>query len=86
MNKNINKLFIYQGEQDLQDEYRTLANPDGFQVNEEIPMSSGQISQVRNFRVHIHKSLVFPYNVIRQIFSSNLYWTVNGLGLASKFQ
>ena len=38
------------------------------------------------FRVHIHKSLVFRYNVIRQIFSSNLIWTVNGLGLASKFQ
>ena len=38
-------MHILQGERDLQDENRALAIPGGFQ---EIPMSSGQLSQVRN--------------------------------------
>ena len=38
----------YQGERHLQDENRTLAIPAAFQVNKEIPMYSGQLSQVRN--------------------------------------
>ena len=39
---------IYQEERDLQDENRALVIPGGFQVNKEIAMSSGQLSQVRN--------------------------------------
>jgi len=41
-------MHIYQGEQDLQDENRALAILGGLQVNKEIAMSSGQLSQVRN--------------------------------------
>ena len=41
-------MHIYQGEQDLQDENRALDFPCSLQVNKEIAMSSGQLSQVRN--------------------------------------
>ena len=41
-------MHIYQGEGDLKDENRALAIPGRFQVNKEITMSSGQLSQVRN--------------------------------------
>ena len=34
--------------ENLQDENRALPIPGGFQVNKEIAMSSGQLSQVRN--------------------------------------
>ena len=41
-------MHIYQGERALQDENRALTIPGGLQVNNEIAMSSGQVSQVRN--------------------------------------
>ena len=41
-------MHIYQEERDLQDENRALAIPGGFQVDKDIAMSSGQLSQVRN--------------------------------------
>ena len=39
-------MHVYQGEQDLQDKNQALATPGGFQVDKEIAMSSGQLSQV----------------------------------------
>ena len=41
-------MHIYQEERDHQDENRALAVPGGFQVDKDIAMSSGQLSQVRN--------------------------------------
>ena len=81
-------MHIYQGERDLQDENRALAIPGGVQVNKEIAMSSGQFSQVKNSlntRIYYHLSPICRYNVMRQRFSSHLFWK-NGLALTSKFQ
>ena len=39
-------MHVYQGEQDLQDKNQALVNPGGFQVDKEIAMFSGQLSQV----------------------------------------
>ena len=39
-------MHVYQGEQDLQDKNQALATPRRFQVDKEIAMSSGQLSQV----------------------------------------
>ena len=41
-------MHIYQEERELQDENRALVIPGGFQVDNDIAMSSGQLSQVRN--------------------------------------
>ena len=41
-------MHIYQEEQDLQGENRAFPIPNGFQVDKDIAMSSGQLSQVRN--------------------------------------
>ena len=41
-------MHIYQEERDLQDENLALTIPGGFQVDKDIAMSSGQLSQVRN--------------------------------------
>ena len=77
---------IYQGERDLQDKNQALAIPGGFQVDKEIAMSSEQLSQVRNSfnttLAYIIINLQFVVvHVIRQIFSSNLFWKLNGLDL-----
>ena len=39
---------IFQRERDLQDNNQSLAIPGGFQVDKEIALSSGQLSQVWN--------------------------------------
>ena len=39
-------MHIYRGERDLQDKNQVLAIPGGFQVDKEIAISSGQLSQV----------------------------------------
>jgi len=60
-----------------------LAIPGGFQVNKEIAMSSGQLSQVRN---SLNTTLVtFVIMLSGKYSSSNLFWK-NGVGLTSKFQ
>ena len=41
-------MHIYLGEQDLKDENRALAITGRFQVDKEVEMPSGQLSQVRN--------------------------------------
>ena len=39
-------MHIFQGKRDLQDKNQALAIPDGFQVDKEIAISSGQLYQV----------------------------------------
>ena len=39
-------MHIFQRERDLQDNNQSLAIPGGFQVDKEIALSSGQLSQV----------------------------------------
>ena len=39
-------MHVYQGEQGLQYKNQALATPGGFQVDKEIAMSSGHLSQV----------------------------------------
>jgi len=41
--------------ENLQDENRALPIPGGFQVNKEIAMSSGQLSQVETARILLYK-------------------------------
>ena len=73
-------MLICQEKRDLQDENRALAIPGGFQVDKDIAMSSGQLSQVRNSfnttldMICYQQSLICRYNaIIKQMFSSNLF-------------
>ena len=73
-------MYINQEERDLQVENRILVIPGGFQVDKEIAMSSGQLSQVRNSfnttldMIYYQESPICRYNtIIKKMFSSNLF-------------